>query len=635
MTTNDGADPVQRLRRATRFLAIAVVLLGAGTALADTAIRVEADVREAARGLQTARLEIPVSPGPLTLLYPKWIPGNHRPSGTVTSLAGLRIRAAGQELAWTRDPLEMFAFHVEVPAGASTLEVSFDLLGAKLAEAPTADRRATEQLAAVQWNRLVLYPQGTRSDELVYRASLVLPEGWQQGSALAVERTAGNRVDYAPVSLTTLVDSPVLAGRHFRTLGLGGSPAVRLHAAADSAAALAMRPATEQALRRLVPEARALFGAVHYRQYHFLLALSDQASGYGLEHHESSDNWVGERALVDAQAFRAVANLLPHEYTHSWNGKYRRPAGLVTANYDQPMQAELLWVYEGLTEYLQEVLAARSGLFSAQDYHDEWAWAAGEMALHRGREWRPLVDTARAVQTMRGQPQDWLSRRRGVDYYTEGSLLWLEADVLIRTLSKGRRSLDDFCHRFFGNGGDSGPAVVPYTLDDVVADLNAVQPHDWRTFWEERVNRRRAEPPLEGLQAAGWRLAYGKEPNAVHAAYDAVNKRIDLRHSLGFAIGAEDSLLADVIPGSAADAAGMPPGAVLLAVNGRKWSQALLGDALAASEKGSARIELLVQNDDVFRTLVLEYQGGARYPRLERATGARDWLAEIAKPRVR
>jgi predicted metalloprotease with PDZ domain len=613
----------------------AACLLFAHAACASPVIRVEADVRESARGLQTARLEIPVSPGPMTLLYPKWIPGNHRPSGTITSLADLHISAGGQTVAWSRDPVDMFAFHIEVPAGASTLMVTFSVLGAREAEAPTADRRATEQLAAVQWNRLLMYPAGAESDTLDYDATLVLPEGWRHASALPVEREAGNRVEYGTVALTELVDSPVLTGRHFRTFDLGGTPAVRLHVAADSEAALAIRPVTEQAMRRLVPEARALFGTVHYRKYDFLLSLSDQAGGYGLEHHESSDNWVGERALVDADAFRAVASLLPHEYTHSWNGKYRRPAGLATGNFDRPMQAELLWVYEGLTEYLQEVLAARSGIYSASDYHDEWAWAAGEMALHTGREWRPLVDTARGVQTMRGQPQDWLSRRRGVDYYTEGSLLWLEADTRIRTLSRGRRSLDDFCQLFLGGERDTGPVVLSYTFEDVVAALETVQPGNWRAFWEERVQRTRSAAPLEGLEAAGWKLGWGAQPNAVHAAYDAVAKRVDLRHSLGFAVGTEDGLLMDVIPGSAADTAGMAPGAVLIAVNGRKWTKTLLDDALAASVKTTTRIELLVQNDDVFRTLALDYQGGARYPVLERIPGARDLLTEIAKPRAK
>jgi predicted metalloprotease with PDZ domain len=627
-------SPVHRIIRIACRIAIGCLLLGEA-ASAATSIRVEADVRESARGLQTTRLEIPVVPGPLTLRYPMWIPGNHRPSGTITSLADLHISAGGQPLAWTRDAVDMFAFHVVVPAGVSTLEVRFSLLGVRDAEAPTANRLATAQLAAVQWHRLLMYPAGAQGDSLDYDATLVVPEGWRHASALPVARASGNRIEYATVTLTELVDSPVLTGRHFRSFELGGAPVVRLHAAADSEAALAIRPETERALRRLVPEARALFGAAHYRKYDFLLSLSDQSAGYGLEHHESSDNWVGERALVDADTFRASAALLPHEYTHSWNGKYRRPAGLATGNFDQPMRAELLWIYEGLTEYLQEVLAARSGLYSASDYHDEWAWAAGEMALHRGREWRALADTARGVQTLRGQPQDWLSRRRGVDYYTEGALLWLEADVRIRTLSKGRRSLDDFCRRFLGGEHDTGPMVLPYTFEEAIAALEAVQPGAWRAFWEERVNRTRGAPPLEGLEAAGWRLAYGPRPNAVHAAYDAVSKLIDLRHSLGFSIGTEDGLLADVIPGSAADAAGMAPGAVLVAVNGRKWSKTLLDDVLAASAKASVRIELLVQNDDVFRTLALDYQGGARYPVLERVPGTRDLLAEIARPRAK
>ena len=494
-----------------------MVLFAVRAAAAGPAIVVEADARQSARGLQSAHLVLPVQPGPLTLLYPKWIPGNHRPSGRITSLSGLIVSAGGQPLAWQRDALDMFAFHVEMPQGITELEVALEVLGVIDGVAPTADRNATDALAIADWHRLLLYPAGARSDDLQYRASIVLPAGWTYATALHTASQQGDRIDFQPVSLTTLIDSPVLTGRHMRTLDLGGSPAVQLHAAADSAAALELTPDVEQRFRRLVAEARALYGAVHYTSYHFLLSLTDQADSSGLEHHESSDNWVGERALVDADALRAMATLLPHEYTHSWNGKYRRPAGLATGNYDQPMQPDLLWVYEGLTEYLQEVLSVRSGLFSMQDYYEDWAYSAGEMDLRKGREWRPLQDTARAVQTMRGQPKDWLSRRRGTDYYTESSLLWLEADVLIRAQSKGRRSLDDFCRGFLG-GESGGPSVLTYTFDDVVDALNAVQPYDWRAFWRERLDRTRAGAPLEGIEAGGWQLGYAAEPTAMHKA---------------------------------------------------------------------------------------------------------------------
>ncbi len=604
----------------------------AAPALAAVApIDIEVDARQSARGIQTAHLSIPANPGPLTLRYPQWIPGNHRPSGPINSLSGLQVTAAGKPVAWQRDPVDMFAFHVEVPAGAASIEISFDLLAVAGAQAPTSDRKATNSLLVLQWNRVLLYPAGVPSDELSYRARLRLPEGWQHATSLLGTSTADGVIAFAPVSLTELIDAPVLAGRHFRALELGGKPAVRLNIAADSDAALALMPQAEQGFRRLVSEARALFGATHYRQYHFLLSLTDQADSSGLEHHESSDNWVAERSLVDPEAFRAMASLLPHEYAHSWNGKYRRPVGIAQPDYHATVQPDLLWVYEGLTEYLQEVLAARSGLFSRQDYQDDWGYSAAEMDLHRGREWRPLQDTARAVQTMRGQPQDWLSRRRGVDYYTEGALLWLEADVLIRQLSHGKRSLDDFCRRFHG-GTDSDPRVLSYDFEDVVEALNAVQPYDWSSFWRERVSRTRAGAPLEGIEAGGWRLVYTTEPTAMQKAYDASGKRIDMRHSLGFALAEEDATIADIIPGSAADRAGLAPGSVLVAVNGRKWSKALLDDALRASESAPVSIDLLVQSDDVFSTVSLQHQGGARYPRLERVESKRDVLGEIARP---
>jgi len=617
----------------TRSIARVLLLasLSAPALAAMAPIDIEVDARQSARGIQTARLGIPVSPGRITLRYPQWIPGNHRPSGPITSLAGLQVSAAGKPLAWERDTVDMFAFHLEVPSGVSRLDVSFDLLAALGAQAPTSDRKATNALLVLQWNRVLLYPAGVPSDQLSYRARLRLPEGWRHATSLITESTADGVIAFAPVSLTELIDAPVLAGRHFRAIELGGDPAVRLNIAADSEAALAVMPPVEQGYRQLVHEARALFGAVHYRQYQFLLALTDQADASGLEHHESSDNWVGERAMVDPQAFRAMASLLPHEYAHSWNGKYRRPVGIAQPDYHATVTPDLLWVYEGLTEYLQQVLAARSGLFSAQDHLDDWAYAAGEMDLHKGREWRPLQDTARAVQTMRGQPQDWLSRRRGVDYYTEGALLWLEADVLIRQLSRGKRSLDDFARAFLG-GESAGPRVLTYSFDDVVQALNAVQPYAWAAFWRERLDRTRPGAPLEGIRNGGWTLAYANEPNPMQQAYDGAGKRIDLRYSLGFALSEEDAMITDIIPGSAADRAGLAPGSVLVAVNARKWSKTLLDDALRASEAAPVTIELLVQNDDVFSTVSLPYQGGARYPRLERLSGTRDLLGEIARP---
>ena len=617
----------------TRSIARVLLLasLSAPALAAMAPIDIEVDARQSARGIQTARLGIPVSPGRITLRYPQWIPGNHRPSGPITSLAGLQVSAAGKPLAWERDTVDMFAFHLEVPSGVSRLDVSFDLLAALGAQAPTSDRKATNALLVLQWNRVLLYPAGVPSDQLSYRARLRLPEGWRHATSLITESTADGVIAFAPVSLTELIDAPVLAGRHFRAIELGGDPAVRLNIAADSEAALAVMPPVEQGYRQLVHEARALFGAVHYRQYQFLLALTDQADASGLEHHESSDNWVGERAMVDPQAFRAMASLLPHEYAHSWNGKYRRPVGIAQPDYHATVTPDLLWVYEGLTEYLQQVLAARSGLFSAQDHLDDWAYAAGEMDLHKGREWRPLQDTARAVQTMRGQPQDWLSRRRGVDYYTEGALLWLEADVLIRQLSRGKRSLDDFARAFLG-GESAGPRVLTYSFDDVVQALNAVQPYAWAAFWRERLDRTRPGAPLEGIRNGGWTLAYANEPNPMQQAYDGAGKRIDLRYSLGFALSEEDAMITDIIPGSAADRAGLAPGSVLVAVNARKWSKTLLDDALRASVAAPVTIELLVQNDDVFSTVALPYQGGARYPRLERLSGTRDLLGEIARP---
>jgi predicted metalloprotease with PDZ domain len=461
-----------------------------------------------------------------------------------------------------------------------------------------------------------------------------LPAGWKFATALPEAARTADGVQFAPVSLTTLVDSTLLAGRYFRDIPLGGAPAVTLHVAADTPVALNMSAATEAHYRRLVREAAALFGATHYDHYEFLWTLTDQIMPDGLEHHESSDDRSPLRALLDDPIRRAEANLLPHEYVHSWNGKYRRPAGLATPDYQAPMLDELLWVYEGLTEYLSDVLAVRSGLFTEQEFRDEFARLAAAMDSHSAREWRSLRDTTISAQLLYYQSRAWAARlRRQDDFYQESALLWLEADTLIRRESKGRKSLDDFCKSFYG-GQNSGPRVVPYDFDAVVAALNAVQPHDWAGFWRERLDRLRPGAPLEGLQAAGWSLVLSGTPSTMHVAHEADDRDLDLRYSLGFYVDDEGTTIGDVIPGSAADLAGASPGSHLVAINGYKWSKELLHDTLAAPADPSGKITLLVQKDDMFKTLELKYSGGERYPNLSRRPGTEDLLAKIAQPRA-
>ena len=618
--------------------ALCSALLLGSVAGATPIAEVSVDAREAPRGILKAHLRLPVTAGSLTLLYPKWLPGRHSPAGPITSLAGPRLSADGAAVTWRRDSVDPYAFHVEVPAGVTTLEAELEVLTAPapdgVVQGLEAPRPATEALALVEWNQILLYPAGAGSDDLMYAASIQLPAGWEYSTALKTAAPLGGKTRFEPTSLTTLVDSTLLTGKYMRTIELGGTPSVQMHIAADRPATLEMSAATTTHYRNLVREATTLFGATHYRQYHFLWILTDQIMPDGIEHHESSDNRSPARALLDDDIRRAEANLLPHEYTHSWNGKYRRPVGLATPEYQTPMRDELLWVYEGLTEYLGDVLAARSGLLTTAEFRDELARLAAQMDVHRGREWRSLQDTTDAAPLLYYQDRGWASRlRRQEDFYQESALLWLEADTLIRRLSGSRRSLDDFCQVFHG-APNTAPMVKVYDLDAVVAALNTVQPYDWRGFWTERLSRLRAGAPLEGLKAAGWTFGYSATPSSMHVAHETEDHELNLQYSLGFTVLLDGGAIGDVVPGSPADLAGAAPGSKLVAINGHKFTREAVTDALGFEATRAPTVSLLVEKDDEYRTLELKYAGGARYPNLVRAAGTADLLEAIARPRA-
>ena len=617
-----------------RFGLLAGALL-LGTAAARgaeaPAFSIEVDAREAPRKIFHARLRIPVRPGPLTLLYPQWLPGEHGPTGPIADLAGLHFRAGSGEIAWTRDPVNMYAFHLSIPDRADVLEVSLDFLSPAGGSGFSSGASATEELTIISWNQLLVYPEGTPPDALICGAALKLPPLWEYATALDTTLRSGGDVAFAPVSLTTLVDSPVLAGAHVRTVALSEGPVPhRLRIAADGEAALAITADDAEHYRNLVAETGALFGARHYRHYDFLLTLSDHVAHFGLEHHESSDDRTAERSLIDEDLRREMAGLLPHEMVHSWNGKFRRPAGLEPGRFDQPMKGELLWVYEGLTEYLGQVLTARSGLLTADQYRDSLALTAAGMDAQKGRSWRPLADTAVAAQILFPSRPDWGAWRRGTDFYPESELLWLEADATIRRETKGKRSLDDFCRAFFG--GESGPPrVVPYTFADVVAALDRVAPYDWSAFWRTRLERKTPHAPLEGIVAGGWRLSFGSEPTAMARSAEEARKELDARFSIGVLVE-DDGTIPDVLPDSPAAAAGVPPGGRLVAVNARRYTRDALRDALKAS--ATRPLELWIEDGEFFRIYRLEYSGGERYPRLERDPSAPDLLSEIVRPLV-
>ncbi|MDP9171139.1 MAG: M61 family peptidase [Acidobacteriota bacterium] len=602
-------------------------------ALAQTApITVSVDASEASRRLIKTTMHFPVTPGPFSLRYPQWIPGEHGPTGPIEDLVGIKVTGNGQGIPWNRDAVNMYEFHITIPAGVAAIDVAAEFISPPQSGGFSSGSSITSQLAVLSWNQLLLYPSGTPSDQLNYKATLKVPEGWRYATALPIDSESGNQIVFKAAPLTTLVDSPVQTGANFRTVDLnpGGAIPHYLHLAADSERATRISDDEIRRYRNLVQETTTLFGASHYRDYHFLYTLSDHIAHFGLEHHESSDDRTDEEALIDDDHRRIAAGLLPHEFVHSWNGKFRRPAGLATADYDAPMKGDLLWVYEGLTEYLGEILTPRSGLSNTQDFLDSLAGEAAVLDREAGRSWRPLEDTAVAAQILYGSRSDYRDLRRSVDYYEEGTLIWLDADVTIRTLSKGRKSLDDFC-KLWAGAPATNPQVKPYTFDDVVRTLNAVQPNDWAAFLKERLQSTASHAPLGGITGGGYNLIYTAERSDFQKNLEATRKVVDLSYSLGLSARADGTII-DVHLGTPAFQASLAPATKLIAVNGREFSGGALRNAVADAVKGTAPIVLIVKDGEYYKTFSLDYHGGEKYPHLVRDSARPDLLSAIIKP---
>lgn len=593
-------------------------------------IALAVDLTDLAHRVFRVHEELPVTPGPMTLLYPQWLPGNHAPTGPLPALAGLAISANGQRLEWRRDRVDLYAFHVEVPAGANRLTLDFQFVS------PTERSQgrivATPEILGLQWNTVLLYPAGHDASAITFAPKVTLPAGWRFATSLDSASTLGATTTFKPVALDLLVDSPLFAGKYFRRFDLdpGAERPVHLNVFADAARLLDAKPEIIDAHRKLVEQTDRLFGARHYPRYEFLLALSDRFSGIGLEHLASSENATFPKYLTDAKRF-VGRDLLAHEYTHSWNGKFRRPAGLATPNFNVPMQSGLLWVYEGQTQYWGYVLAARAGMLSAAQVRDALAVVAAAYDHREGRVWRSLGDTTMQPAISYRQPLAWPDWQRSRDYYSEAQLVWLDVDTRIREKSRGRRSLDDFARRFFDVQGDSVP--VTYTLEDVVAALEAVQPDDWAAFLRARIDSHGPGAPLDGLARGGWKLVYAKEPNAYQRDAMKRDKVADFNYSLGFSVSTENDRLTHVLWDSPAFEAGIAGGMTLVAVNGIDWSEDELEDAIRAAKADGTPIDLLVRNLDHYETLRIDYRGGLRYPRLERVEGTPDRLADILAPR--
>jgi predicted metalloprotease with PDZ domain len=607
-----------------------IIVLGCFSLL-RAQVKLSVDATDAPRRLFHVRISMPAKTGPMTLLYPKWIPGEHMPTGPITNLVGLKIKAGDRTIPWKRDSINMFAFHIDVPAGASSLDIVFDYISPAEGGDFSSGSSATTQLAVLNWNQFVLYPEGASQEQLQYQANLKVPNSWRYGTALPIERESGNEIEFRPAPLETLVDSPLSTGAHYRTIELGTEKGIShfLHLAADSEHATEISPELVGHYKNLVTETGALFESRHYRSYHFLFTLSDHTGTFGVEHHESSDDRQGERTLIDSAPQKAFAYLLPHEFVHSWNGKFRRPSGLATGGFDAPMQGDLLWVYEGLTNYLGEVLAARSGLWSPEEYRESLAGTAASLNSQYGRTWRPLEDTAVAAQLLYEAPNDYSEYRRGVDYYPEGSLIWLDADVKIRQLSGGAKSLNDFCAKFHGGPGGA-PALKPYTFEDLVASLNSIQPFDWAGFFNERLKSTAAHAPMGGIEGSGWKLVYDNKRSDFWNANEEFRKATDFMYSIGLKVK-DDGTVVDVAYGGPVQKAGIAPSVKLIAVNNRQFTTDVLRVAVQRTASGGP-MELLIKSGEYYEVHHVEYQGGEKFPHLERDRSKADLLSPIVAP---
>jgi predicted metalloprotease with PDZ domain len=582
------------------------------------------DESQAARRIASVHEEIRVRPGNVALAYPLWIPGEHGPTGPIQEFAALRIHSGNAPLTWTRDPEEIATVHVEIPANTDRITVDFDTL---------LENTISDHQFLLAWNTVVLYPRGIDKRQLMIEPSILLPSNWQQGSALVVASQASNRVNFAPVSLERLIDSPVLAGEFFRVVPLTSTWPAELDITGES------QPAVDKAddahaftlFGKLVDQDRAMFGFRHWKTLHILVSQSQARPFDGLEHEDSPYNAVGDAALSKKEQLEKFGwPLFAHEQSHSWDGKYRRPAELYSKpDYQGPERSSLLWVYEGLNEYIGMLLATRAGFNDAAYMRDYIGRVAADIAIEAGRISTPLVDTATENWVLRTSDPGWSSIRRGQDYYDEGALIWLRADVQIREQTHGRLSLDDFLRSFFGQS-DTDPIVAPYTREDVEGALSAICPFDWHNFFETRVYQVNSKPPTDGIEAAGWRVVYNATPNNERFDSEILPISYFGEYSVGMDLK-KDGTIVDVFPGTPAYDAGLGPHMTLVAVDGHVYSDDALNESIAHPRNG--KISLIVRNFDSVESHEIQYGGGVRYPHLERIPGSHDYLSEILEPR--
>jgi predicted metalloprotease with PDZ domain len=618
-----------------RTLLLSFALLISGSALAQNApIQITADLSDAPRKLYHAEIDIPVTSGVVSLTTPEWIPGNHRPTGPVSDITGVVFTANGKPLQWRRDDEDMYQFHVTVPAGVNKIHAHLDCI---------VTSRVSQKLAVLEWEKLLLYPANTPVRNIPIQPTVKVPQGWGIGTALKPisgydpQHPSGGTTHYAATTVEQLEDSPVITGQYFHEFALATeiTPKHYIDVVSDQPEDSNLRPELLDELNNLVREASTAYGSHHYDVYHFLLTLSDVAGGEGLEHGQSSDNGVGEKSFSDSKHQLADADLLSHEFTHSWNGKYRRPANLYQDNFAKMQQGSLLWVYEGLTQYMGNVLAARSGLKSQAEYRDLLAMSAANLEYKPGRQWRPTEDTAIAASVLRGGNPAWSNWRRGQDYYQEGELFWLDADTLIRKQTNNSKSLTDFFHIFLAKGGNTGPLILPYNRDELISDLNQVLPYDWAGFIHQRIDTINPHADLDGIERGGYKLVFTDKPNASESTMAAAGGRrtsgINVWYSLGLRL-TQDGTIVDVRWDGPADKANLAPGQKILAINGNVFSADAVKNAIQAAKGVAQPIHLILQADTFVSSANIDYHDGERDPVLERVQGAPAYLDDITTP---
>jgi predicted metalloprotease with PDZ domain len=576
-------------------------------------LRLEVDATDVDRRIFSVRETIPVAAGPMTLVYPKWLPGLHSPQAPIELLAGLVISANGERLKWIRHPVTINAFQIDVPNDATEIVAEFQFLS------PTDPSHGrvlvSRDMLMLPWNSVILNPAGHFARQIMVEAVLTLPDAWAFASALEEADRSGPTVRFRKVSLDMLVDSPVLAGRFFNRVALDDEGLVHLNMAADRPELLEIQAGQIGPHRELVTQCDHLFGTRHFRHYDVLLALSDELDAEGIEHHQSCEAVSIPDYFTGGDRNFPRRNTIPHEYLHSWNGKHRRGADSWSPCFEEPIRNSLMWVYEGLTQYWTYVMCARSGMWSEEHVRGALAQAAATFDVHPGSCWRPLIDTTRDPIIAARNPLPWKSWQRSEDYYSEGALIWLDVDTRLRALTGEGRSLDDFARLFFG-ADDGVPVTHTYMFEDVVAALAKIAPFDWQGFFEAQLTETRDGTDLSGLERGGYKLIFADTPNTYVAAFEALAGTTDLSFSIGLTTTGEGKIN-DVLWDGPAFAQSITAGSVIQAVNDRPFSVDILKDAVAATSAGEP-LQLIVKSGNHVRGVRLNYDGGARYPDLER-----------------